>query len=225
MSSAMQYKQPLRMQEAGANKVYSQVLGVLQQHVSTLNAQSLLNNALRDCRLTQDKLNHDNVRQVINRLSRGLMLFAGAHRFQTAMESLNEIAPAADVDKRSVSVQSESDINEVRSTVRAMCERLGGQRLAVQKVATIASELARNIVLYAGKGHVELRPTTKDTPSIQVRAVDHGPGIDNLDDVLSGRHRSRTGLGKGLLGTKRLANHFDVQTGPSGTTVDAEVRL
>jgi serine/threonine-protein kinase RsbT len=60
---------------------------------------------------------------------------------------------------------------------------------------------------------------------IVVRAADSGPGISNLEQVLTGAYRSKTGLGRGLLGTKRLADKFGVATGASGTTVVAEVGL
>jgi serine/threonine-protein kinase RsbT len=43
--------------------------------------------------------------------------------------------------------------------------------------------------------------------------------------VLSGEYRSKTGLGRGLLGTKRLADTFDIATSPNGTHILAEVRL
>jgi serine/threonine-protein kinase RsbT len=58
-----------------------------------------------------------------------------------------------------------------------------------------------------------------------VRATDQGPGIPNLNEVLSGRYRSKTGLGKGLIGVKRLATRFTIHTDASGTHIEAEVRL
>ena len=50
-------------------------------------------------------------------------------------------------------------------------------------------------------------------------AQDQGPGIAQIDVILAGEYRSRTGLGRGILGAKKLADHFDIQTGPSGTTI------
>ena len=60
---------------------------------------------------------------------------------------------------------------------------------------------------------------------ITIRASDRGPGIPDVELVLSGRYRSRTGLGKGLLGVKRLANKFEIDSGPTGTRVEAEIAL
>jgi serine/threonine-protein kinase RsbT len=56
-------------------------------------------------------------------------------------------------------------------------------------------------------------------------ASDDGPGIANLDEIMAGRYRSRTGLGLGLLGSKRLSDSFDIQTSARGTCVTVEVRL
>jgi serine/threonine-protein kinase RsbT len=42
---------------------------------------------------------------------------------------------------------------------------------------------------------------------------------------MGGQYQSRTGLGKGLLGTKRLADRFQITTGAQGTQVTAEVAL
>ena len=39
-----------------------------------------------------------------------------------------------------------------------------------------------------------------------VEAIDQGPGIRNLEEILAGRYKSRSGLGLGILGTKRLAD-------------------
>ena len=49
--------------------------------------------------------------------------------------------------------------------------------------------------------------------------------LTDLERVLSGTYRSKTGMGLGLLGVKRLADRFDVRTGPNGTQVEFEVWL
>jgi len=42
---------------------------------------------------------------------------------------------------------------------------------------------------------------------------------------MSGKYRSTTGLGRGLLGVKRLADRFTIKTGKGGTSIEAEVLL
>jgi anti-sigma regulatory factor (Ser/Thr protein kinase) len=89
------------------------------------------------------------------------------------------------------------------------------------RAVTAVSELARNIYLYAQTGEVRL--TLQEEPdrslTFQVTASDRGPGIPHLEEVLSGRYRSRTGLGKGLVGARTLLDGLDIKTGPGGTTV------
>jgi anti-sigma regulatory factor (Ser/Thr protein kinase) len=51
------------------------------------------------------------------------------------------------------------------------------------------------------------------------RFSDAGPGIDNLDEIFAGRYRSSTGMGLGILGTKRLMDNFELTSSSSGTVV------
>jgi serine/threonine-protein kinase RsbT len=81
------------------------------------------------------------------------------------------------------------------------------------------------MVLYAGGGIVEISSTNGQSKRVIVTGSDHGPGIPNLNEIMSGRYKSRTGLGRGLIGTKRLADRFDVSTGQDGTRVIAEVAV
>ena len=91
------------------------------------------------------------------------------------------------------------------------------------KVATVVSELARNIHQYAGEGVILLHPLNGTRPGMRVTARDSGPGIPHLDQVLSGRWRSKNGMGLGLLGTRRLMNTFEIVAPPGqGTTVVVE---
>ena len=93
-----------------------------------------------------------------------------------------------------------------------------------QRVTTVVSELSRNIVAYTPGGYLELELKAMP-PRLAIRASDRGSGIPNLPEILAGKYRSRTGLGRGLLGTKQLAQRFDISTGASGTTIEAEIQL
>jgi serine/threonine-protein kinase RsbT len=89
------------------------------------------------------------------------------------------------------------------------------------RTVTAVSELARNIYLYAQTGEVRLTLVEEPDRSLTftVVAADRGPGIPHLDEVLAGTYRSRTGLGKGLVGARTLLDGLDIKTGPGGTTV------
>lgn len=134
-------------------------------------------------------------------------------------------APAPEVRATTYLVRTESDASHARLAARMMCETLGGRGYECQKVATAVSELARNQIAYAGGGTIQLAPEQAPRRLLRVRAEDQGRGIPDLERVLSGTYRSKTGMGLGLLGVKRLADRFDVRTGPTGTQVDFEVWL
>lgn len=125
----------------------------------------------------------------------------------------------------SVAIEREDDVVKARQKGRELAAALGFSSTDQTLIATAISELARNIVSYAKRGTLEIVPITGQGKRIILRASDSGPGIPNLELVLSGRYRSKTGLGRGLLGTKRLADHFDVATGAAGTLIVAEVLL
>src|SRR5689334_9385561 len=87
------------------------------------------------------------------------------------------------------------------------------------KLVVSILELTRNIVFYAGKGELFI----KGIPSygIEIIAVDQGPGISNLEHILNNTVRSKTGLGLGLSGVKRLMDEFEITSSPEGTKVRA----
>ena len=122
-------------------------------------------------------------------------------------------------------VRTERDVARVRLAVRELCQKLGARPLALQKIATVVSELSRNMVLYAGGGRLVVGSVGTDKKCVFVRAVDEGPGIPELDAILAGRNQSRNGRGLGLLGTKRLADGFRVHTAATGTWIEVEVNL
>jgi serine/threonine-protein kinase RsbT len=101
---------------------------------------------------------------------------------------------------------------------------MGAPSLTAHTTATVTSELTRNIVLYAGRGELTFEGGRNPGSWIVITAVDQGPGIASLELVLSGNYRSRTGMGKGLLGVRRLCDRFDVVTSAQGTRIEVQVR-
>src|SRR5262249_39796671 len=54
---------------------------------------------------------------------------------------------------------------------------------------------------------------------------DRGPGIPDLPAVLEGRYSSRTGMGVGIIGARRLMDRFRISSPPGGGTTVALTRL
>src|SRR6185369_4983379 len=88
---------------------------------------------------------------------------------------------------------------------------------------------ATNLVRHAKPGGwVLMRPVPPG--AVELVAVDHGPGITDLDAVLDGRpatpHPLGQGLGRGLAAVRRASCGFDAYSQPGrGTTILAEVDL
>jgi signal transduction histidine kinase/CheY-like chemotaxis protein len=54
---------------------------------------------------------------------------------------------------------------------------------------------------------------------------DEGKGIPHLQDVLDGNYRSATGMGLGIVGARRLMDHFTIRPTDKGTTVTMQKLL
>lgn len=125
-------------------------------------------------------------------------------------------------------IEQEKDIATARLEAWSESVRIGLSKFTSVKVATAVSELARNIVFYAGKGTVELRATRDDRGAgLQIIAVDQGPGIDakKLQEIWGGTYKSQRGMGKGLVAVKKLVDEFSLDTAPGrGTTVTCMFR-
>jgi signal transduction histidine kinase/CheY-like chemotaxis protein len=88
------------------------------------------------------------------------------------------------------------------------------------RVATTVSEISRNAVAYAGGGQIDFALDGDAHPQIlRVTVRDQGPGISNLDSIYSGKFKSQTGMGNGIIGARRLMDEFSIETGRGGTTV------
>ncbi|HLY12152.1 MAG TPA: ATP-binding protein, partial [Planctomycetota bacterium] len=112
----------------------------------------------------------------------------------------------------------EPDIVAARQRARQIAALLSFDTQDQTRIATAVSEVVRNAFEYAGGGKVEFL-LGGEPPVYSVRVSDRGPGIPNLSEVLSGHYVSRTGMGLGLLGARRLMERFQVESPPSGGTV------
>ena len=197
----------------------------LSRYMSLILARSVVERAVQRAGLAPHYLRMEHLPAVIPLLEAGTRLFVDPARHRELEQELGGFVAAPPTQALVIDVTTEPDIAVARGAAREMAQRLGASSFAVQKVATIVSELARNIVKYTSGGYVEITPRPGRPARIGILSVDRGNGIKNLDEVMSDRYRSRTGLGTGLKGTKRLSSRFEISTGVAGTRVDVEVTL
>jgi signal transduction histidine kinase/CheY-like chemotaxis protein len=119
-----------------------------------------------------------------------------------------------------VRLRRQDDIMGARQRARQIAAFLGFDATEQTRIATAVSEIARNAVAYASGGYVDYALEGTSSPQVLLITVsDSGPGIAMLDDVLGGRYRSSTGMGLGIIGTRRLMDRFEAESGPEGTTI------
>lgn len=120
-----------------------------------------------------------------------------------------------------IEVASDADIVQARARGRALATELGFSRTDATLVATAISEIARNIVVHAVRGEIELKPAYEsDRRGVVVVARDQGPGIRDVDAALREGFGTKGGLGLGLPGVRRIMDEFVIETAANqGTTV------
>ena len=130
-----------------------------------------------------------------------------------------ERSPPRD-DELCISIRADADIVTARQAARELASRLGFSRTDLTLIATAVSEVARNIVRFAGKGELVIELVEGSRKGVRVVASDHGPGIDDVDKALTDGYSTYSGLGLGLPGARRLMDEFElVSEVGTGTTV------
>src|ERR1043165_9608631 len=102
-------------------------------------------------------------------------------------------------DEVRVVIAGGADLLTARAEARAMAERLGFPRPDPTLIATPISEVARNIVVHAGRGEsVRSEVEEGNRFGFVVVATDEGPGIRDVGAALREDISGRGGLGLGL---------------------------
>jgi len=120
-----------------------------------------------------------------------------------------------------VPISSDVDIVIARQKGRAMAAQIGFSGADATLVATSISEVARNILEYAVRGEIILRPEQNGSvPGISVIARDEGPGIPDIHLAMQDGYTTGRGLGLGLPGARRLMDELQIESSVGvGTTV------
>ena len=120
-----------------------------------------------------------------------------------------------------VRMVEEGDIVDARKIVRNACKLLGFNDTDVTRVVTAASELARNVIRYAGKGEMHWSIVGQEPQAgLELVFEDEGPGIADMEKAMTPGFSTVRGLGLGLPGAKRLMDEFDIRSVVGqGTTV------
>jgi serine/threonine-protein kinase RsbT len=96
------------------------------------------------------------------------------------------------LQSRSIALESEHDIIIARGEVRTIAAQLGFRLLDQTRLATVTSEQGR--------------------PGLRLIFEDEGPGIPDLAAAMRDGFTTGRSLGKGLPGSKRLVDVFDIES-------------
>jgi serine/threonine-protein kinase RsbT len=118
-------------------------------------------------------------------------------------------------------ITHDPDIVVTRQSGRQLAQEMGFTAVEATMIATAISEVARNILLYAGTGEVLIEAAEEDgRRGLRVVARDEGPGISDVSKALEDGFSTGAGLGLGLPGARRLMDELDLSSAPGqGTTV------
>jgi len=112
-----------------------------------------------------------------------------------------------------LAIGSSEDIVRMRQMVREHAIAQGFSLVDQTKIVTAASELARNILNYAGSGQMEIEPLANGArKGLKLVFSDKGPGIADIELAMKDGYTTGGGMGLGLGGSKRLASEFHIES-------------
>lgn len=110
-----------------------------------------------------------------------------------------------------VTITSVSDIITAREKGRTIGKSIGFSLTDLTIIATVISEVARNILLYAKEGKITLGDVRQGSKhGIVIIAEDNGPGIPDISLAMQDGYSTKNGFGLGLPGVRRLTDEFEI---------------
>lgn len=114
---------------------------------------------------------------------------------------------------KTLPIRSSEDVVRIRSEVRNASIAAGFSLVDQTKFVTAASELARNMLIYAAGGEMQVELLESGGPrGVRLAFIDQGPGIPDIEQAMKDGFTTGTGLGLGLGGARRLSNEFTIES-------------
>jgi anti-sigma regulatory factor (Ser/Thr protein kinase) len=109
-----------------------------------------------------------------------------------------------------IPVIEESQVGAARRFVVEMCQRLARDEIFCGKAAIVVTEMARNLVRHGKGGGIIVREVVAGpASSLELLALDRGPGMRNVGECLRDGFSSAGTAGTGFGAIKRLSDRFD----------------
>ena len=110
-------------------------------------------------------------------------------------------------------IKDEAQVGAARRGVHRFASRLGFSDDRLSEIDIVVQEIGTNAVRYATSGGcLHWTETLGAEPGLELFYFDKGPGIFDLDRALRDGFSTGRGLGKGLPGSKRLVDVFEIES-------------
>jgi anti-sigma regulatory factor (Ser/Thr protein kinase) len=119
---------------------------------------------------------------------------------------------------RYIPVTEESQVGFARRCVVEICQRISRDETFCGKVAIVITEMARNLVRHGKGGEIVIREVATHA-SLELLALDRGPGMHNTAECLRDGFSTAGTAGTGFGSIKRLSDRFEVFSQPGRGTV------
>ncbi|UZR98886.1 anti-sigma regulatory factor [Chondrinema litorale] len=123
---------------------------------------------------------------------------------------------------KTLKISEEKDLLNIRGLIREYAGEIGLPEIFKVKLLTATSEVARNVLKYAGSGRITIRILSDINKGIEIICEDNGKGIDDVDAAMKKGFSTSGSLGLGLPGARSLVHVFHID---SKLSVGTRVRM
>ncbi len=124
-----------------------------------------------------------------------------------------------------IAISVDQDVMSARHKGRELAAALGISGSDLTLLATAISEIARNIVQYAGCGEMEFLDVVRGGKrGLMIIARDNGPGIVDIAQAMQDGFSTSKGMGLGLPGARRLMDDFEIVSEPGKGTIISMIK-
>src|SRR5512144_1023218 len=112
----------------------------------------------------------------------------------------------------SLRIRENSQVADARRMACALARQSGFDEQDVARIALVVTEIATNLVKYSDEGELLVSGVEGRPRSLDIIALDRGPGIKDLAGCLRNGHSTTGSPGTGLGAIVRQSDIFDIYT-------------
>ena len=123
------------------------------------------------------------------------------------------------MERIAIRIANETDIHFLQNELLKVIVPIGFGLIDQNKIKTVISELAYNIIKYAKSGFVKVsKLEERGKKGVLVQVTDRGPGIIDIKRAMQDNYSSSGTLGLGLPGVKRMVDYLNIESSPNKGT-------